>query len=344
MNVVYEAGFRIKAKQRQHSARIKHILEEHILRVVGWFANRDVDHLTRLTKAERTERLRTFGIKKLTWVLSLLDQIHGLLMTNRAATQRELFYGLVNVFDTQAQVNAQLQQIVSWLEIPRDSLNVFASQKGLVAGMLTFVKGSLTLDCRRTGTGVLISETLVEVDRLESHASYIIVVEKDAIFQTLCEQQIWNIIPCILITGKGFPDFVTRKLLRRLQMSLNIECGYVGDFDPHGISIFLSYQHGSRAFEGPLVRCAVLHWIGLCFEDLEQLPVDVRLPLLSRDRALLKSLLVHPKIRDCERLQAQCSFMMEHDTKFEIEAITCLGFEYLARYYIPSKILKRTWI
>ncbi|CBZ50317.1 unnamed protein product [Neospora caninum Liverpool] len=340
MKVVCESqDARAQAKNLQQIAPVEHVLEEHVLRVIGWFADRDVEHLTCLTKASQTERLRKFGVKKLTWVLSLLDQIHGLLMS--------LFYRLVNVFDTQAQVNVQLQQIVSWLEIPRDCLNVFASQKGLVAGMLTFLKGSLTLDCRRTGTGVLISETLLEVDKIESHASYIIVVEKDAVFQTLCEQQIWNIIPCILITGKGFPDFATRKLLRHLQMSLNIEsfqCGYVGDFDPHGISIFLSYQYGSKAFEGPLVRCAVLHWIGLCSEDLKQLPLDVRLCLLNRDRALLKSLLVHPKIRNCERLKEQCLFMMEHDTKFEIEAITSLGFDYLARYYIPSKILKRTWI
>ncbi|PFH32726.1 putative topoisomerase VIA [Besnoitia besnoiti] len=262
-------------------------------------------------------------------VISLLDQIHGLWITARAATQRELFYKLLNVFDTQAQVNSQLQQIVKWLEIPRSCLNVFASQKGLVAGMVTFCKGSASLDCRNAGTGILVSETLLEVDRIESKASYIVVVEKEAVFQTLTEQQIWNIL---------FFCMTARKNMMAAQ------CGYVGDFDPHGISIFLSYQYGSSVFEGRSLSCVDLHWIGMCSEDLERLPAETRLSLSGRDRALLQNLFDHPTVKCCERLKQQCIFMLHHDTKFEIEAIASLGLDYLGRYYIPSRILKRTWI
>lgn len=39
----------------------------------------------------------------------------------------------------------------------------------------------------------MISESLLDAEELETAAKYIIVVEKDTIFQTLCGQQFWNV-------------------------------------------------------------------------------------------------------------------------------------------------------
>ncbi|PHJ24964.1 topoisomerase via, partial [Cystoisospora suis] len=163
-------------------------------------------------------------------------------------------------------------------------------------------------------------------------------------------------------TGKGFPDFATRKLLRHLRESLGLEvitpwscqmehpilqhymqCAFLGDFDPHGLSIYISYSYGSMAFEGPSTACPGLHWLGMCYEDLKMLPDGVHLPLSARDTSLLTSLLRHPAISQCPRLREQCLVMSNQNIKFEIEALSSLGLNYLARYYIPLKILKRTW-
>lgn len=119
---------------------------------------------------------------------------------------------------------------------------------------------------------------------------------------------------------------------------------FLGDFDPHGISIYLSYSYGSMAFEGSSTACAGLHWLGMCREDLQKLPDKVQLPLSTRDKSLLTTLLRHPAICQSPPLREQCLYMSNQNTKFEIEAICSLGLNYLARYYIPSKILKRAWI
>jgi meiotic recombination protein SPO11 len=36
------------------------------------------------------------------------------------------------------------------------------------------------------------------------------VVEKDAIFQRLVEDRLFEALPCVLITGRGMPDIASR--------------------------------------------------------------------------------------------------------------------------------------
>jgi meiotic recombination protein SPO11 len=43
-----------------------------------------------------------------------------------------------------------------------------------------------------------------------------LVVEKDAIFQRLAEDRLWEVLPCVLITAKGFPDLATRAFLHKV--------------------------------------------------------------------------------------------------------------------------------
>jgi DNA topoisomerase VI subunit A len=51
---------------------------------------------------------------------------------------------------------------------------------------------------------------------VQSSARFILVVEKDAIFQRLSEDRLWSLLPCILITARGMPDMATRAFLHKL--------------------------------------------------------------------------------------------------------------------------------
>jgi meiotic recombination protein SPO11 len=46
------------------------------------------------------------------------------------------------------------------------------------------------------------------------YATWVLVVEKDAIFQRLTDDRIWELLPCIIITARGMPDFATRIFLK----------------------------------------------------------------------------------------------------------------------------------
>ncbi len=45
---------------------------------------------------------------------------------------------------------------------------------------------------------------------------YLLVVEKECIFQRLCDDEFYLRVPCIMVTGCGFPDITTRALVRRI--------------------------------------------------------------------------------------------------------------------------------
>ena len=58
------------------------------------------------------------------------------------------------------------------------------------------------------------------------------VVEKDTVFQHLLHSGLLQLYPLILVTGRGYPDLLTRRLLQKLQrIAPNLPQLYLGDFD-----------------------------------------------------------------------------------------------------------------
>mmetsp|Transcript_529 Transcript_529/g.1242 ORF Transcript_529/g.1242 Transcript_529/m.1242 type:complete len:100 (+) Transcript_529:984-1283(+) len=47
-----------------------------------------------------------------------------------------------------------------------------------------------------------------------TEAKYLLVIEKQGIFLRLCEDSFHLRLPCILVTGCGYPDIATRSLVR----------------------------------------------------------------------------------------------------------------------------------
>ena len=81
---------------------------------------------------------------------------------------------------------------------------------------------------------------------ITSNARVVIVVEKDATFQRLMQEDFLGFVDfdVLLITGKGVPDLSTRKLLYRLanQDLENALFLCLVDGDPYGVAIMLIYK------------------------------------------------------------------------------------------------------
>ncbi|KAM5572356.1 hypothetical protein ABKV19_012429 [Rosa sericea] len=154
-------------------------------------------------------------------VMAMCSEILG---QGKRVTQRELFYKLLcdspEYFSSQSQVNRTIQDVVALLRCSRYSLGIMASSRGLVAGRLLLQEPNQeVVDCAACGfSGHAITGDLNSIDKLmmKTDARYIIVVEKHAIYQRLVEDHVFNQIPSILITAKGYPDIATRLLLHRL--------------------------------------------------------------------------------------------------------------------------------
>ncbi len=100
-------------------------------------------------------------------------------------------------------------------------------------------------------------------------ARYILVVEKDAVFTYLCGQRLWDSLPCILVTGCGYPALSVRALVRSLSTQLALPVLGLFDYNPHGVQILLTYKLGSvrMGLEGHAYTVD-LQWLGLHHQDI----------------------------------------------------------------------------
>jgi meiotic recombination protein SPO11 len=63
--------------------------------------------------------------------------------------------------------------------------------------------------------GETIPSNIEGLHSLRTDAKMILIVEKDAVFQTLLQDSSLKMLQTIFITGKGVPDLNTRQLLHR---------------------------------------------------------------------------------------------------------------------------------
>jgi meiotic recombination protein SPO11 len=196
---------------------------------------------------------------------------------------------------------------------------------------------------------------------IESDATCILVIEKEGVYTRLSEDKIFETIPCILITGKGFPDVATRQWVHRLQQLLHIPAYGLCDCNPYGVSVLNTYryQHGTKVEQAKQRKNPheeiypgkghgrniispsplELQWIGLRPSQIKNmnLPKSVFQQLSRMDKNRLDSLLAedhpfgqqgwNPKRRRQE-LKAMKQF------KVELEALHWMGMDTLSKFVI----------
>ncbi|KAJ3152604.1 endodeoxyribonuclease [Geranomyces variabilis] len=147
----------------------------------------------------------------------ILRYAKELLDTNQTVTKREIFYRDVRLFKYQATVDAAVEDLACAFGVPRFCLRIVASAKGLIYGNLTLrLKDGSCVDCSQGSDGTLIPPT-EQIAGLQTDARFVLVIEKDATFRTLLDHGFADTHgPCVLVTGKGYPDVATRQLVRRL--------------------------------------------------------------------------------------------------------------------------------
>ncbi|KAL3635606.1 hypothetical protein CASFOL_020153 [Castilleja foliolosa] len=286
-------------------------------------------------------------------VWKVMGMCYQILGQEKKVTQRELFYKLLcdspQYFASQEQANRTIQDLVALLRCSRYSLGIMASSRGAVAGRLLLQKepNKEVVDCSACGSsGYAISGDLDLLQKLvmESDARYIIVVEKHAIFQRLAEDRLFNQIPCILITAKGYPDIGTRLFLHRMSQEFP-ELPILGlvDWNPAGLAILCTFKYGSVAMGLEAYRYACnVKWLGLRKDDIEQfVPQESLIPLKPKDHQIAKSLGSSEILQD--KYKEELAVMIESGHRAEIEALYIHGYDFLAKY-IGKKIVQANYI
>ncbi|XP_025326258.1 meiotic recombination protein SPO11 isoform X6 [Canis lupus familiaris] len=305
-----------------------------------------VTHFT--TRKIKSDSLKS--VKKFALILKILSKIYKLVQSNTYATKRDIYYTDSQLFGNQTVVDNIINDISCMLKVPRMSLHILSTSKGLIAGNLRYIEEDGTrVHCTCGATAVAVPSNIQGIRNLITDAKFLLIVEKDATFQRLLDDNFCNrMSPCIMITGKGVPDLNTRLLVKKLWDTFHIPVFALVDADPHGIEIMCIYKYGSMAmsFEAHNLTVPAIRWLGLLPSDIKRLniPRDTLIPLTKRDQMKLDSVLKRPYVTCQPFWRKEMEIMADSKMKAEIQALTFLSSDYLSRVYLPNKLKFGGWI
>eukprot|EP00850_Spirogloea_muscicola_P015166 SM000114S24129 [mRNA] locus=s114:137359:139492:- [translate_table: standard] len=311
-----------------------------------------VPELDRIVLKDKTS-WRAFAsiatVRKAAILTRILQLVHQLCAKRIHVTKRDLFYTDVKLFVDQAQSDAVLDDASCLLGCTRSSLNVVASEKGVVVGRLTFEEDGDLIDCRRMGVGgKAIPPNIDKVANLQSDATFILLVEKDAAFMRLAEDRFYNRFPCVIVTAKGQPDVATRLFLRKMKADLKLPVLGLVDSDPYGLKILSVYMSGSKnmSYDSANLTTPDVKWLGVRPSDLDKyrIPEQCRLPMTEGDIKTGRDLLDEDFIRKDPAWYQELELMVRTREKAEIQALSSFGFQYLSEVYLPLKLQEGDWI
>ena len=237
------------------------------------------------------------NLKSIARILKLAVIIQNKLNQLMPCTKRELYYENVDLFKSTDIIDINESDLCSILGICRFDLPIFPSAKGLFCGNITLVNkygnklninNSMNNKINLINYEYLIDEFYldditkknIELVTMDNNINnlcqkyFVLIVEKETLFFNLVgNYQFYNKFPnAIIITGKGYPDYITKIFIKKLSNQLiNIPFIYFGDHDPHGFEIYLNYVFGSTQSckENSYMCMGNIKWIGLSHENIE---------------------------------------------------------------------------
>jgi DNA topoisomerase-6 subunit A len=306
------------------------------------------------------------GVRSFMQTCLLARAIHEALKHDDHPTIRDLYYYTlhtiegteVETFSSQDESNAVFQDIEVMTGLLREQMGIVAESRGAIVGNAVLESKGNKIDCSKFGIGAFNIPSLCDqIQILDVDAEYVLVVEKDAIFQRLNDYEFWRKNKCLLITGKGQADRATRRMVRRLSEDWDLPIYVLTDADPFGWYIYSTYRAGSisLSYESFRLACPSAKFLGLTMTDLEryEIPKDHLIKANDVDIKRAKELLVkdpatklprYPWFYESKRWRQEIKIFLERKVKAEIEAKSSKGFRFLSDVYLPEKISSRDWI
>jgi len=257
-----------------------------------------------------------------------------------------------DLFSEQAESNALIEDLEVALGIKREDLNLTTDRKGFVAGPLViqdkFGGDETTIDCTKQGrSGWSIPSDVDNGMELKSvDADYVLVVEKDALWQRLNEDKFWKEENCILITPKGQSTRGTRRLLRKLaDKKLPVYC--LMDCDAWGWYIYWTIKTGSMnlAYLGRDFAVPESRFIGVTMKDIRDFDFLQKLTINAKEVDIKRAeeMLGYPWINMHPEWVKELKEVLKTKKKLEQDALQGQRLTFVGEY-IRQKIKKKDWL
>lgn len=252
-------------------------------------------------------------------------------------------------WDTQKESDSAIQDIEVLTGYLREHMGILHDTKGKIVGHIVIRSGNDVIDCSRMGDGAYsIPPNPDSLEILSVDAEYVLVIEKDAIFNRLNKERFWERNRCLIVTGKGQPDRSTRRMVRRLWEELKLPVYVLTDADPYGFYIYSVYRSGSitLGYESERLATPGARFLGLTVTDIYdyKIPKNFIIKAKERDLKRAKELLNYPWFKSSQEWVKQLDLFLEKQEKVEIEALSGYGFKFLTEKYIPEKLGAKAWI
>lgn len=127
--------------------------------------------------------------------------------------KRDIYYSNPNLFPNQATTDRLLHQLGSSISATLPELSVLPASRGLVYGPIHWLDDGTEVSASVIPRGIPLGAFECE------DVSAVLVVEKESIFGELVSNGISDVLRCLIVTAKGYPNLQTLNFLRRLASS-----------------------------------------------------------------------------------------------------------------------------
>jgi DNA topoisomerase-6 subunit A len=256
------------------------------------------------------------------------------------------------LFSEQSESNNLIEDLEVAMKVKREDLNLTTDRKGFVAGPMiiedNFGGEETVIDCTKQGRSGWSIPSDVDNGMVikEVKAEYVLVVEKDALWQRLNEDQFWRKENCLVVTPKGQSTRGTRRLLRKLaDKKLPIYC--LMDCDAWGWYIYWTIKTGSMnlAYLGRDFAVPEARFLGVTMSDIEEFEFLQKLTIKTKEVDIKRAeeMMGYPWINMHKQWMDELKMVLKTKKKIEQDALQGQRLTFVGEY-INKKIKNKEWL
>ena len=282
------------------------------------------------------------------------------LQHNKTASIREIYYELKhtvpnskeNTFESQTESDTVIVDMEHSIDTIREKLNLHANPKGTLYGDITLkdkMHHNDKFNCAKLGRGgwsVMSRLEPEEIEIVKVNAKYVLVIETEAMYERLVEEQFAQKNKCILVSTGGQAARGTRRLVHRLHTEQKLPVLVFTDGDPYGWYIYSVIKQGSMALaaHSHFLACPDAKYIGMTLDDVETYELqNVTEKMKDGDIKRAKEMMEYPWFQNKE-WQRQLKKALKEKIRIEQQALANKSLEFVAKEYLPRKIKEEDFL
>ena len=318
-------------------------------------------YLTLGRAQEERNFLNIAQTKRFMQTMAIAAKCHKFVNENLHTSIRGLFYQLKyslgedvdeNIFNEQAESNPLIEDLEVALGLKREELNLNANRKGLLAGnfkvMDKFGDEKLEIDASKMGRSgwAIPSDVDNDIEFVDIKAKYVLVVEKNAVWQRLNEDKLWQKENMILLSPEGQASRGTRRIIRKFA-DKGLPIYVFNDGDVWGWYIYWTIKTGSinLAYIGKDVATPEARFLGVTMSDLDKYDFlkNMTMKVNEFDLKRVQEMLGYEWINRHEEWVNELKLVVKNKTKIEQDALQGPRLTFISDY-VKEKIKNKDFL